>query len=1108
MNSTATRLISAFMLIAAAFGFQGCNGQYGNIAAFHPAWHSSALDYDHTAQLVTDGIPCEGDAAYYDVLVNGERMELRDRGWLFDYRSFTHFDVVDTSLAVEIQFHGTTVDADRVEIRLKPRSPRGAVPELAIDVEVTEDGCDWVNVGTITDIAPLYDHFGQSLVDKGVLDFGSVKSISGVRYITRSRNILRWEVSTVDLMLSGEKLDICKIIPFTSCWISEGRGNEWVYVDLGERKSFDRVELDWVNRPAGGEIQVSNDLKKWRKIASFTDEDVVRCRAKARYVKVLAGEAAEGDHVMLGEMKVFGRMDAPKAGSDWYVVRADMADDTTMRVPVSLPSTVLAAYIDAGMLPDPSYADDNRMISDSYFMSDFIYRGQMEAPEDISGRTFLNFDGVNWKADVTFNGTPLTPIEGAFIRTKYDVTGLVRPGKNDVEVYVHANDHPSTGKGNCIRRNAYNGGILGADNPTFHASIGWDWIPSVHGRNMGIWNDVYFTTAGDVTIEDPFVYSKLNLPDTTEAAVTVGAVLRNRSDRPVSVTLSSMFGEHPASVEVELGPLESREVSSLIDIDSPRLWWPNGYGEQNLYDVRMTATVDGVQTDVKEFSTGIRENSYSTENGHLTVWVNGRRFSGRGGNWGFSEFNLRFREREYDTAVRLHAEENFTMIRNWVGQTMDDEFYEACDRYGIMVWQDFWLANPLDGPDPYDEKMFMANAEDLVRRIRIHPSIVIYVGRNEGVPPASLNTALSECVARNHHDIFYAPDSSHGLLGGNGHYRRQSAETFFSEWTENPRLWGQDRVHSEKGMPNVPNYESVVKFIPEEDLWPQGAMWAIHDWTQESAQRVGTFNEAVESMFGEAKDAEQFCEWAQWVNFDGYRAIFESRSEQRRGLQLWMSHAAWPTFVWCTYDYYFDPTGAFFGCKKACEPLHIQWNPLKKVVEVVNISGGNREGLKATGFVLDMYGKELARQEFVLDSREDTTVPCFGMTVPDEDVYYYKLVLAEGDAVVSDNFYVLGRETDNFKALLGLPAADLRGKQDVKDAGDRWEVTLTLRCVGKVPAMMVRLMARSRGERVLPVHYSDNYFHMMPGETRTVKVWLEKRDCEGRPDIRVTTFNR
>ena len=105
-------------------------------------------------------------------------------------------------------------------------------------------------------------------------------------------------------------------------------------------------------------------------------------------------------------------------------------------------------------------------------------------------------------------------------------------------------------------------------------------------------------------------------------------------------------------------------------------------------------------SDAKTFQAGVRQFTYSEEGGALRMWINGRRFIPKGGNWGFGESMLRYRAREYDAAVRYHAEMNFNMIRDWVGQIGDDEFYDACDRYGVVVWQDFWLANPWDGPDP------------------------------------------------------------------------------------------------------------------------------------------------------------------------------------------------------------------------------------------------------------------------------------------------------------------------------------------------------------------------------------------------------------------------
>jgi beta-galactosidase/beta-glucuronidase len=234
-------------------------------------------------------------------------------------------------------------------------------------------------------------------------------------------------------------------------------------------------------------------------------------------------------------------------------------------------------------------------------------------------------------------------------------------------------------------------------------------MPSIRGRNIGIWNEVYFSTNGDVTIENPFISSKLPLPDTTSANLKIQVTLTNHKAAEVKGKLAGKIGDIEFELPVVLSAAENKtfELSSVeipaLHLKKPKLWWPNGYGKQNLYDVKFEfITADGKISDTKELKTGIREMTYSEDGGALKLWVNGKRFIARGGNWGFSESNLRYRSREYDIAVRYQKESNLNILRNWVGQTVDDEFFESCDKYGIMVWQDFWLANPSDGPNPKD----------------------------------------------------------------------------------------------------------------------------------------------------------------------------------------------------------------------------------------------------------------------------------------------------------------------------------------------------------------------------------------------------------------------
>ena len=172
--------------------------------------------------------------------------------------------------------------------------------------------------------------------------------------------------------------------------------------------------------------------------------------------------------------------------------------------------------------------------------------------------------------------------------------------------------------------------------------------------------------------------------------------------------------------------------------------------------------------------------TYSEDGGALKIWINGRRFIARGGNWGFGESMLRYRAREYDAAVRYHREMNFTMIRNWVGQIGDDAFYEACDRHGVMVWQDFWLANPWDGPEPNDDELFLGNVKDSVLRIRNHASIGLYCGRNEGFPPPPLETGHpQEFSAELHPGLHYIPSSADKVVSGHGPYQAMPPSFYF-----------------------------------------------------------------------------------------------------------------------------------------------------------------------------------------------------------------------------------------------------------------------------------------------------------------------------------------
>ena len=1107
------------------------DNSYRNLALLRPAFASSSYDYNLTAQLAVDGIlPGEAEGCPYITLCTPEGpVAKNEREWIFDEKITTHLDLKGAKTSLTLGFHNYSPAFDKMQL-VGMAVPQGT--PWAIELQASDDGAEWTAVER---------KLGRGIINQ---DFSAPGDHKYWRFELSAGKDCGWMITDWDFYNEGLDLEpaesrvevyrrehLLQVLPqtsFTSAWMSAEGGYQWIYVDLGTPCSINGVQPLWLGCSPEGKIQISDDASHWADAADLSGSDSVELKAEARYVRLLL--SGSDKPYALAELKVMGKgglkpvakpqpapagRDLALSGGNWRLQRASEVNatpeelssasfDDSAWLPATVPGTVLSSYINAGALPDPNYSDNQLQISESFFDSDFWYRNTFTVPSSWKGsRLLLDFDGINWKAEVYANGKVAGRIDGAFTRARFDLTDVLCPGKvNTLAVRIIKNAHPGAVKEQTALSADGNGGVLGGDNPTFHASIGWDWIPTIRGRNIGIWNDVRLIARGPVTIGDPLVEPVLNLPDTTRATVRLAVDLSNLSASPVEGVLKGSFGELTFGKEVSLAAGESRTVElDPLQIENPRLWWPCGYGEQYLYDVVFSFETEGGESDSKTLRSGIRQMSWNEDGGILTLFVNGRRFVGRGGNWGFAESNLNYRGREYDAAVHYHADMNFTMIRNWVGQIGDEEFYDACDRYGVMVWQDFWLANPWDGPDPYDEDMFTANARDYVRRIRNHPSIGLYCGRNEGDPTPTLDAAFREIVASEGAGVHYTPNSASGVVSGGGPYRALPVEDYF-------HMRGADRFHSERGMPNVMNVENLRRTIPEPALWPQSSQWGLHDYTMESAQSASTFNAMLEKAFGPVGSVEEFCSLAQWINYDGYRAMFEGRSDGRRGLLLWMSHPAWPSMVWQTYDYYFEPTAAYFGCKKACEPLHIQYNAWTRKVEVVNVSAGSGLSLEAGAEVCDISGKPVWNRSVSLTSDEDSTVECFPVELPEDisDVYYLRLSLS-GDGSGS-NFYCLGKEPGNLKALRSLPSAEINSVTVFTPDGDSWVGETRLENNTTVPALMIRLKLTAGGELVTPVLYSDNYISLMPGQKCTVTTRFKDADRHGlRPLIEVESFN-
>ncbi|WP_419032109.1 glycoside hydrolase family 2 protein, partial [Dysgonomonas gadei] len=371
-----------------------------------------------------------------------------------------------------------------------------------------------------------------------------------------------------------------------------------------------------------------------------------------------------------------------------------------------VPGTVFGSYVETGLEEDPNFGDNAYKVDKSKYDKNFWYRGEFDTPALSDGELlWLNFEGINRKGEIYLNGNRLGLLDGFMDRGKFDITGLVnKNGRNVLVVLAYWVGLP----------------VPNHASPTYISSASWDWMPYVPGLLSGITDDVYLSTSREVSMVDPWIRTKV--PNKDKGLIELQVELSNNTPTEQTGVLKGIIrpGNIEFSKEIKIGGgiqkpfrIEPKDFKQL-EIDNPKLWWPNGYGDPNLYTCDLTYTVNGKISDSKKITFGIKEYSYERVDDVFRIKVNGVPVYAKGGNWGMSEYMLRCRGEEYDLKVRLHKEMNYNIIRNWIGSTTDDEFYDACDKYGIMVWDDFWLNSHKNLPD--DVQAFNNNAIEKIKR--------------------------------------------------------------------------------------------------------------------------------------------------------------------------------------------------------------------------------------------------------------------------------------------------------------------------------------------------------------------------------------------------------
>ena len=832
--------------------------------------------------------------------------------------------------------------------------------------------------------------------------------------------------------------------------------------------------------------------------------------------------------------------------SGWEMCEADkvMTDDWYN---ATVPGTVLRTLVNQGVYPDPYYGLNNLAIPEDLCRKDWWYRCSFDLSEEMLAKESLEllFNGINYKADIWFNGQKLGSMAGAFIRGRFDITGLAAAENNlAVHIYPPANpgvpheQSPSAGGGK-------NGGALCLDGPTFICSEGWDWMPGVRDRNIGIWQDVQLIATDGISFGDTQVITDLPLPDVSYADLTVKTVLMNSTDKDQNVVLEGKIGDLISFSQAVKVPSRAQvpvEVSELM-LSNPKLWMPNGYGDPNMYELELSCVLGDKVSDTQVTRFGVRELSYeltvdapsakglriehnpladnhlgqlldhrmlrdtlgglhipSLAEGldvkdvtvlpndgmspYLVIKVNGVRIFCRGGNWGMDDMMKDVSREHLEPYFILHKEANFNMIRNWTGASTSENFYDLCDEYGMLVWNDFWISTEGFNLDPLDEDLFMRNATDVVRRFGHHPSIVMWCPRNEGYATETLERRLSAMIHKEDVTRRYHPNSRNCNLRWSGpwHYYKD-ASVYYS--------YDAHGFNTELGSPSVPTAASMRKMMPEADQWPISDTWHYHDLLNGLDEYVA----AVDRLYGKAESLDDFCRKVQFINYDSYRAMFESWNSvmwgDGSGVLLWMSHPAWPSVEWQTYSWDYETFGSYYGSQKACEPVHIQMNLDDHDIVVLNTTTSPLSKVTVSFACYDLAGKKLAvKAEKGIDLGANSRKEIFKAELGEmKGVYIVRLLLSDSKGnVLSRNDYLMrGLGTDDFTALAELGKASLKARKLAsKDGKVRFEVSNP----SKVAAMNLKfnLCCPQTGEIILPAYFSDGYFHLLPGEKRIIEM--------------------
>ena len=782
---------------------------------------------------------------------------------------------------------------------------------------------------------------------------------------------------------------------------------------------------------------------------------------------------------------------------DWTLQR----DDGGKKYNVTVPSTVAGALNQAGVFGKDVLNEDNyKGIDKTQFDVPWVYTTRFATQK---GQCYvLRFEGLNFYADIELNGKKLASADttaGTFCIREFDVTKLVK-GKNTLKVTLR---RPQSGDLN-------------------HGYV--DWNPRPVDESMGIIRPVVLIATPDVQVQDVFVKPIVNTLDLSSAKILVNCCIVNRSSRAVDGALRGTWDNGVWEVPVSLAPGETREVKVEKTVENPRLWWPREMGSPELYHMNVAFAKGEKVSHSKDVTFGIRDiQGYINQFGYRQFAINGRKLLIKGAGWTDDIF-MQDTPESIRAQLEMVADMGLNLVRFEDIWGKDDTVYDLCDQMGLLAlvgwscqweWEDYCGLKETKGygciNDPRSEAFAVRYFHDQLIRLRNHPAIIGWLTGSDRIP----NPRLEEQYLALYNKLEYRPyvcsaQSLTSLAGPSGTKMTGPYEYVGPDyWWVDKKVGGAFGFNTETNPGiNLPQVESLKKIVGEDQLWPMGENWNYHCTSSSSHMNNMEFQKnAMAATYGEAGSLEDYVRKAHALEYDSVKAMYEAfrcNVPLSTGVVHWMLNSAWPSMYWQLYDWYGIPTSGYYGTKKGTQPIQLVFNYADNTVWVVN-DVVHQARLTATLKVYDVNSK-LIREE----SREI-------MSIAREPARVFEAVA--GPAFVAlelkgdfeaDNFYCIPAKGAKYNwkksDWWGIPAfeyANLDFVSALPEAKVQMELTPTeygcdvkLTNLSDVIAYQNILKAKdSTGDLIPGVFWSDNFFTLVPGQSKVVTCKLPK-GCE------------